>query len=342
MSKSEFAMNNHVVDKKRILVTGAAGFLGSHLCDRLIEFGHDVVGLDNFSSGRRSNLKQLRDNHHFEIVRHDVTQPFFGDFDEVYHLASPASPPFYQANPIATTKINFLGTYHMLGLARRHGAKIFHSSTSEVYGDPEVHPQEEGYRGSVNPIGPRSCYDEGKRVAESLCFDYHRMHKTRIKVVRIFNTYGPRMNPNDGRVVSNFIVQALLGKDITLYGDGQQTRSFCYVSDLISGFLLMMNTDDSVTGPINLGNPDEFTVRELAEKVIDLTGSKSKLVHKPLPVDDPRQRQPDITRARSALGWEPQYALEDGLKLTIEFFDKALAESTINISVSDDAPLSVE
>lgn len=305
---------------KTVLVTGAAGFLGSHLCDRLLEAGHDVVGIDNYFTGRKQNIAHLRDNPRFEMVRHDVRNEFWGEFSEIYNLACPASPPFYQSNAIATAKISFLGTHNALGLAKRTGAKLFHASTSEVYGDPDVHPQPESYQGNVNPIGIRSCYDEGKRIAESLCFDYHRQHGVLIKVARIFNTYGPRMNPGDGRVVSNFIVQALKGQDITIFGDGSQTRSFCYRDDLVNGFLSLMETPDEFTGPVNIGNPDEFTMKELAEIVLDMTDSKSKLIYLPLPSDDPKQRQPDITLAREALGWEPKVKLREGLEKTIEYF----------------------
>ena len=312
---------------KRILVTGGAGFLGSHLCERLLTQGHEVLCADNYFTGRRANVAHLLNNPRFELMRHDVTFPLYVEVDEIYNLACPASPIHYQFDPVQTTKTSVHGAINMLGLAKRVRAKMFQASTSEVYGDPTQHPQTEEYWGNVNPIGPRSCYDEGKRCAETLCFDYHRQHDLRIKVVRIFNTYGPRMHPNDGRVVSNFIVQALKGEPITIYGDGRQTRSFCYVDDLIEGFLRLMATDDTVTGPINIGNPGEFTILELAEKVIALTGSKSDLVHRPLPENDPIQRQPDITKARSVLGWEPTVALDDGLKKTIAFFDALLLEN---------------
>ncbi len=312
--------------RKRVLVTGGAGFLGSHLCERLLKDGHDVICLDNFFTGTRDNVLHLLDNPHFEILRHDVTQPLYTEVDEIYNLACPASPPHYQADPVQTTKTSVMGALNMLGLARRCKAKIMQASTSEVYGDPEVHPQPESYWGNVNPIGFRSCYDEGKRCAETLFFDYHRQHKLRIKVARIFNTYGPRMHPNDGRVVSNFIMQALRGEDLTVYGDGQQTRSFCYVDDLIEVFVRLMDSPDDFTGPVNTGNPGEFTMIELAEKVIELTGSKSKLVHKPLPHDDPKQRQPDITLAKKELGWEPQVKLEQGLKPTITYFEQLLRQ----------------
>lgn len=307
---------------KRVLVTGGAGFLGSFLCERLIAEGAEVICLDNFFTGRRRNVAGLLNNPSFEVMRHDVTWPLYVEVDEIYNLACPASPIHYQFDPVQTTKTSVHGAINMLGLAKRTRAKILQASTSEVYGDPEIHPQTEDYWGNVNPLGPRACYDEGKRCAETLFFDYYRQHKVQIKVARIFNTYGPRMHPNDGRVVSNFIVQALKGEDITLYGDGEQTRSFCYVSDLVEGLIRLMNTSDDVTGPINLGNPGEFTIRQLAEKIIEMTGARSKLVHKPLPQDDPRQRQPDITRARDTLDWEPTIALEEGLKPTIAYFDE--------------------
>ncbi|WP_127475602.1 UDP-glucuronic acid decarboxylase family protein [Sulfurivermis fontis] len=315
--------------RKRILVTGGAGFLGSHLCERLLNDGHDVICLDNFFTGTRDNVLHLLDNPHFEILRHDVTQPLYTEVDEIYNLACPASPPHYQADPVQTTKTSVLGALNMLGLARRCKAKIMQASTSEVYGDPEVHPQPESYWGHVNPIGFRSCYDEGKRCAETLFFDYHRQHKLRIKVARIFNTYGPKMHPNDGRVVSNFIVQALKGHDITVYGEGQQTRSFCYVDDLIEAFVRLMGTPDDFTGPVNTGNPVEFTIMELAEKIIAMTGSKSKIIHKPLPHDDPRQRQPDIQLAKEKLGWEPKIKLEEGLKPTISYFASLIEQGLI-------------
>ena len=304
----------------RILVTGGAGFIGSFLCERLLESGAEVLCVDNFFTGRRSNVAHLLENPRFEIMRHDVTFPLFVEVDQIYNLACPASPIHYQFDPVQTTKTSVHGAINMLGLAKRTRAKILQASTSEVYGDPEMHPQREEYWGNVNPIGIRSCYDEGKRCAETLFFDYNRQHNVKIKVARIFNTYGPRMHPNDGRVVSNFIVQALRGEDITLYGDGMQTRSFCYVSDLVDGLIRLMNSDDDVTGPINLGNPGEFTMRQLAETVLELTGSKSGIVNRPLPSDDPRQRQPDITRARETLGWEPTIPLAEGLKPTIEYF----------------------
>ncbi|MBF0304284.1 MAG: SDR family oxidoreductase [Alphaproteobacteria bacterium] len=307
-----------------ILVTGGAGFLGSHLCERLLGQGHSVICVDNFFTGTRENVAQLLGHPRFELIRHDVTFPLYLEVDEIWNLACPASPIHYQHDPVATTKTSVHGAINMLGLAKRTRAKIFQASTSEVYGDPAVHPQTEDYWGNVNPIGPRSCYDEGKRCAETLFFDYHRQHRMRIKVARLFNTYGPRMHPGDGRVVSNFIVQALRGEDITVYGEGTQTRSFCYVDDMIEGFVRLMNSPDEVTGPINLGNPGEFTIRELAEKVIDLTGSKSKIVNKPLPADDPRQRQPDIGRARALLDWQPTIQLEEGLNRTIPYFDTLL------------------
>ena len=306
--------------RKRILVTGGAGFLGSHLCERLLRDGHDVLCVDNYFTGRKDNILSLLSHPHFEVMRHDVTFPLYVEVDEIFNLACPASPVHYQFDPVQTTKTSVIGAINMLGLAKRVGAKILQASTSEVYGDPTVHPQTEDYRGNVNTLGPRACYDEGKRCAETLFFDYYRQHKTAIKVVRIFNTYGPRMHPNDGRVVSNFIVQALQGKDITLYGDGSQTRAFCYVDDLIEGFIRMMATGPEVTGPINIGNPHEIPVRELAERVIGLTGSRSRIVHRPLPVDDPLQRCPDITLATSVLGWKPTVDLDTGLKQTAAFF----------------------
>jgi UDP-glucuronate decarboxylase len=312
--------------KKRVLVTGGAGFLGSHLCERLIAAGNDVLCVDNYFTGRKDNIAHLLDNPNFEAMRHDICFPLYVEVDEIYNLACPASPIHYQFDPVQTTKTSVIGAINVLGLAKRVKAKVFQASTSEVYGDPSVHPQTEAYRGNVNPIGPRACYDEGKRCAETLFFDYHRQHKTRIKVVRIFNTYGPRMHPNDGRVVSNFIVQALRGEDITVYGDGSQTRAFCYVDDLIEGWLRLMATDDTVTGPINIGNPMEIPVRELAERVIKQIGARSKIIYKPLPVDDPLQRCPDITEAKRVLGWEPRVALEQGLEKTIAYFDRLLTE----------------
>lgn len=304
----------------RILVTGGSGFLGSHLCDRLIAEGHDVLCIDNFYTGSKENIKQLFGHPRFELMRHDVCFPLYVEVDQIYNLACPASPVHYQYDPVQTTKTSVHGAINMLGLAKRVKATILQASTSEVYGDPEVHPQPESYWGKVNPIGIRSCYDEGKRCAETLFFDYWRQHQLQIKVVRIFNTYGPRMHPNDGRVVSNFIVQALRGEEITIFGDGLQTRSFCYVDDLIDAMVLMMETEPGFTGPLNIGNPGEFTMLELAESVIRLTGSKSKLTFKPLPSDDPKQRQPNIGLAKSKLGWEPKVSLEDGLKRTIEYF----------------------
>ena len=312
---------------KRILVTGGAGFLGSHLCKRLLDEGHDVLCVDNFFTGTKDNVKKLLDETRFELMRHDVTFPLFVEVDEIYNLACPASPVHYQHDPVQTTKTSVHGAINMLGLAKRLKAKIFQASTSEVYGDPSVHPQEESYWGNVNPIGLRSCYDEGKRCAETLFFDYYRQHKLRIKVARIFNTYGPNMHPNDGRVVSNFIMQALDNKPITIYGDGSQTRSFCYVDDLIEAFILLMKSSDEITGPVNIGNPFEFSIKELAERVIELTGSSSKLEYKPLPSDDPTQRQPDITLAKKLLEWEPKIQLEEGLKKTILYFEACLGSS---------------
>jgi UDP-glucuronate decarboxylase len=303
----------------RILITGGAGFLGSHLCDKLLAQGHEIVCLDNLFTGSKGNIAHLLANPHFEFVRHDVTDPFKYEVDQIYNLACPASPPHYQFNPIKTTKTSVMGAINCLGLAKRVKARVFQASTSEVYGDPAVHPQPESYWGNVNPIGRRSCYDEGKRCAETLFFDYHRENKVDIRVVRIFNTYGPRMHPNDGRVVSNFIVQALKGENLTVYGNGQQTRSFCYVDDLIEGFVRLMNQTETV-GPVNIGNPGEFTMLELAENVLRLTKSKSKIVHKPLPADDPKQRRPDITLARKYLKWEPKIPLAEGLKKTIAYF----------------------
>lgn len=310
--------------RKRILVTGGAGFLGSHLCQRLVDQGHDVICVDNFFTGSKDNIVKLLEEPHFELMRHDVTFPLYVEVDEIYNLACPASPIHYQQDPVQTTKTSVHGAINMLGLARRTGAKIFQASTSEVYGDPQVHPQTESYWGHVNPIGERSCYDEGKRCAETLFFDYYRQHQLPIKVARIFNTYGPNMHPNDGRVVSNFIMQALQGQDITLFGDGSQSRSFCYVDDLLDAFIALMATGSDVTGPINIGNPNEFTIKELAEKVIELTDSKSKMVYCPLPSDDPLQRQPNIEVAKSHLGWEPKIQLDEGLKKTIAYFDALL------------------
>jgi len=313
--------------RSRILVTGGAGFLGSHLCWRLLAEGNDVLCVDNYFTGRKDNIAHLLDNRNFETLRHDVTFPLYVEVDEIYNLACPASPVHYQFDPVQTTKTSVIGAINMLGLAKRVGARILQSSTSEVYGDPTVHPQTEDYRGNVNPLGPRACYDEGKRCAETLFFDYHRQHKVRIKVARIFNTYGPRMHPNDGRVVSNFIVQALRGHDITLYGEGGQTRAFCYVDDLVDGLVRLMATGADCTGPINIGNPHEIPVRELAERVIALTNSRSKIVQRPLPQDDPMQRCPDITAVRRELGWQPRVSLDEGLRRTIAYFDRLLSQS---------------
>lgn len=311
---------------KRVLVTGGAGFLGSHLCDRLIEQGNEVLCVDNFFTGTRRNVEHLLGNKRFELMRHDVTFPLYVEVDEIYNLACPASPVHYQFDPVQTTKTSVMGAINMLGLAKRTKAKILQASTSEVYGDPEIHPQPESYRGSVNPIGIRACYDEGKRCAETLFFDYQRQHNVNIKVMRIFNTYGPRMHPNDGRVVSNFIVQALKNEDITVYGNGEQTRSFCYCDDLINGMMKLMNSRDGFHGPVNIGNPSEFTILELAQKVIALTNSKSKIIYLPLPQDDPMQRKPIIEIAKKELSWEPNINLEAGLKKTIEYFEKMLKE----------------
>lgn len=313
------------ISSKRILVTGGAGFLGSHLCERLLERGDDVLCVDNYFTGRRANVEHLLSNPRFEAMRHDVTHSLYVEVDEIYNLACPASPIHYQFDPVQTLKTSVHGAINMLGLAKRCRAKIFQASTSEVYGDPSVHPQPEAYWGNVNPIGIRSCYDEGKRAAETLFMDYHRQHGTRIKIARIFNTYGPRMHPNDGRVVSNFVVQALKGEPLTVFGKGEQTRSFCYRDDLVEGFLRLMDTEDDFTGPLNLGNPGEFTIRELAEIVIELTGSRSTIVEMPLPQDDPKQRRPDITAAKAKLGWEPKVTLREGLKPTIEYFSRLLA-----------------
>jgi UDP-glucuronate decarboxylase len=310
--------------KKRILVTGGAGFLGSHLCKRLLDEGNEVICVDNFFTGDKKNIAALISNPYFEVIRHDVTFPLYIEVDEIYNLACPASPPHYQFDPVQTTKTSVMGAINMLGLAKRCKAKILQASTSEVYGDPEVHPQPESYKGSVSTTGIRACYDEGKRCAETLFFDYYRQHGVDIKVMRIFNTYGPNMNPYDGRVVSNFIVQALKGEDITMYGDGSQTRSFCYVNDLIEGMIRLMNSRDGFTGPVNIGNPGEFTMIELAEKVIELTGSKSKITFQPLPQDDPLQRQPDISLAKKELGWEPRIGLEEGLKQAIAYFKSVI------------------
>ena len=310
--------------RKRILVTGGAGFLGSNLCEKLLSLGHEVICLDNFFTGKKENIIHLMNNPFFEVIRHDVTMPYFIEVDEIYNLACPASPVQYQFNAIKTIKTSVMGAINMLGLAKRIKAKILQASTSEVYGDPEVHPQKEEYWGNVNPIGTRSCYDEGKRCAESLFFNYHRQNNVRIKVLRIFNTYGPKMDQDDGRVISNFIIQALNNKDITIYGDGSQTRSFCYVDDLIDGMIKFMETEDELKGPVNMGNPVEFTIKELAEIVVKLTGSKSKLIYNPLPEDDPLQRQPDISLAKKELNWEPKIALEEGLIKTIEYFKSVI------------------
>ena len=315
--------------EKRVAVTGGAGFLGSHLCELLLNSGHDVVCIDNFFTGARRNVEHLLDNKRFELIRHDVTFPLYIEVDEIFNLACPASPVHYQYDPVQTTKTSVHGAINMLGLAKRVKAKILQASTSEVYGDPDVHPQSESYWGHVNPIGPRSCYDEGKRCAETLFFDYWRQHRLRIKVARIFNTYGPRMHPNDGRVVSNFIVQALLGNDITIYGDGLQTRSFCYVDDLVNGLVDLMATPDEVVGPVNLGNPAEFSIKELAAAVIELIGSRSRIVYRPLPTDDPRQRRPDVSQAQELIAWAPKTALEDGLTKTAAYFDKLLTKQGV-------------
>lgn len=311
---------------QRVLITGGAGFIGSHLSERLLERGYEVLCVDNFFTGTRANISHLLDNKKFELMRHDVTFPLFVETDQIYNMACPASPIHYQFDPVQTTKTSVHGAINMLGLAKRTKARILQASTSEVYGDPSVHPQPESYWGNVNPIGPRSCYDEGKRCAETLFFDYHRQHNLKIKVARIFNTYGPRMHPNDGRVVSNFIVQALRGEDITLYGDGQQTRSFCYVDDLADGLIRLMESDDAITGPINLGNPGEFTIKELAEQILDLTGSSSKMIHLDLPQDDPKQRQPNIEIAKENLDWSPRVELREGLAKTIAYFDDLLKQ----------------
>jgi UDP-glucuronate decarboxylase len=310
------------MNKKRILITGGAGFLGSHLCERLLSEGHDVLCVDNYFTGRKDNIAHLLQNPNFEALRHDITFPLYVEVDEIYNLACPASPVHYQYDPVQTTKVSVLGAINMLGLAKRVGARILQASTSEVYGDPSVHPQTEDYRGNVNPLGPRACYDEGKRCAETLFFDYARQHRVKIRVVRIFNTYGPRLHASDGRVVSNFIMQALRDKNLTIYGDGSQTRAFCYVADLIEGLLAMMAAEDDVTGPINLGNPQELPIRVLAERVIALTGSRSRIEYAPLPQDDPTQRCPDISRARRMLGWEPVISLDEGLRRTISYFNE--------------------
>jgi UDP-glucuronate decarboxylase len=312
--------------RKRILITGGCGFLGSHLCDTLVGQGHEILCVDNCFTGTKRHIRHLLDHPRFEFMRHDVTFPLYVEADQIYNMACPASPIHYQFDPVQTTKTSVHGAINMLGLAKRIRATILQASTSEVYGDPEIHPQVESYWGRVNPIGPRACYDEGKRCAETLFFDYHRQHRLQIKVARIFNTYGPRMHPNDGRVVSNFIVQALKNQPITIYGDGRQSRSFCYVDDLVDGLIRFMNTADTLTGPINLGNPTEFTILELAQKVIELSGSRSQIIHKPLPQDDPKQRRPDITLAEKELQWSPKIALEEGLKLTVDYFDRLLRE----------------
>ncbi|MFT5487561.1 MAG: UDP-glucuronate decarboxylase [Paracoccaceae bacterium] len=312
---------------KKVLITGGAGFIGSHLCERLLNEGNDVLCVDNYFTGVKDNIAHLLDNPRFEIMRHDITFPLYVEVDEIYNLACPASPVHYQYDPVQTTKTSVHGAINMLGLAKRLRAKVFQASTSEVYGDPEIHPQHESYWGNTNPIGVRSCYDEGKRCAETLFFDYWRQHQLQIKVARIFNTYGPRMHPNDGRVVSNFIVQALQGDDITLYGDGSQTRSFCYVDDLVEAFVRIMATDDDFVGPVNIGNPGEFTILELAEKVIEFIGSKSKIVNKPLPMDDPTRRRPDITLAQEKLGWAPKIELDEGLRRTVDYFEKLLSKT---------------
>jgi UDP-glucuronate decarboxylase len=319
--------------QRRVLVTGGAGFLGSHLCERLLTQGVDILCVDNFFTGSKNNIEHLLDQKNFDLIRHDVTFPLYVEVDEVYNLACPASPIHYQHDPVQTTKTSVHGAINMLGLAKRVRAKILQASTSEVYGDPNVHPQIEDYWGHVNPIGPRSCYDEGKRCAETLFFDYWRQHRLRIKVARIFNTYGPRMHPNDGRVVSNFIVQALLGRDITVYGDGSQTRSFCYVDDLVEGLMRLMSTEDSVTGPINIGNPTEFTILELGSLIIEMTGSRSRIVHRPLPENDPRQRRPDISRAQELLSWAPTTPLKEGLIRTIAYFEKLLTQNGVKESL---------
>jgi len=311
--------------KKRILVTGGAGFIGSHLCEKLLDEGNEVICVDNFFTGSKQNIIHLMDNPYFEIIRHDITFPLYVEVDEIYNLACPASPVYYSFDPVQTTKTSVIGAINMLGLAKRLKIKILQASTSEVYGDPEVHPQTESYRGNVNPIGPRACYDEGKRCAETLFFDYYRQLKIKIKVIRIFNTYGPKMQPDDGRVISNFIVQALKNKDVTIYGDGNQTRSFCYVDDLVDGIIKMMNSREDFVGPVNLGNPTEFTILELAKKIIKLTNSKSKIIYKPFPEDDPRRRKPNIELAKKELKWKPQIQLDEGLKKTINYFERLLS-----------------
>ena len=323
--------------EKRILVTGGAGFLGSHLCERLLADGAIVICVDNFFTGARRNIEYLLDHKHFEVIRHDVTFPLYVEVDEIYNLACPASPIHYQHDPVQTTKTSVHGAINMLGLAKRLRAKILQASTSEVYGDPDVHPQPEDYWGHVNPVGPRSCYDEGKRCAETLFFDYRRQHNLQIKVARIFNTYGPRMHPNDGRVVSNFIVQALLGRDITVYGEGLQTRSFCYVDDLVDGLIRLMDTPPDITGPVNVGNPAEFTITELAQMLISLVGSRSKIVHRALPENDPKQRQPDISLAQELLGWKPRVALKEGLMRTIKYFERLLSDEALRAQLAKEA-----
>jgi UDP-glucuronate decarboxylase len=323
--------------EKRILVTGGAGFLGSHLCERLLADGAIVICVDNFFTGARRNIEHLLDHKHFEVIRHDVTFPLYVEVDEIYNLACPASPIHYQHDPVQTTKTSVHGAINMLGLAKRLRAKILQASTSEVYGDPDVHPQPEDYWGHVNPVGPRSCYDEGKRCAETLFFDYRRQHNLQIKVARIFNTYGPRMHPNDGRVVSNFIVQALLGRDITVYGEGLQTRSFCYVDDLVDGLIRLMDTPADITGPVNVGNPTEFTIIELAQMLISLVGSRSKIVHRALPENDPKQRQPDISLAQELLGWKPRVALKEGLMRTIKYFERLLSDEALRAQLAKEA-----
>jgi UDP-glucuronate decarboxylase len=311
--------------KKRILVSGGAGFIGSHLCEKLLNQGNEVICVDNFFSGSKQNIIHLLDNPYFEIVRHDITFPLYVEVDEIYNLACPASPIYYRFDPVQTTKTSAIGAIHMLGLAKRLKIKVLQASTSEVYGDPEVHPQMESYRGNVNPIGPRACYDEGKRCAETLFFDYYRQLRIKIKVIRIFNTYGPKMQPDDGRVISNFIIQSLKSKDITIYGDGKQTRSFCYIDDLVEGIIKMMNSREDFVGPVNLGNPEEFSILELSKKIIKRTNSKSKIIYKPLPEDDPKQRQPNINLAKKELNWEPKIQLDEGLKRTINYFERLLS-----------------
>jgi UDP-glucuronate decarboxylase len=320
--------------EKRILITGGAGFLGSHLCERLLADGAVIICVDNFFTGTRRNIEHLLDHKHFELIRHDITFPLYVEVDEIYNLACPASPIHYQHDPVQTTKTSVQGAINMLGLAKRLRRKILQASTSEVYGDPDVHPQSEGYWGHVNPIGPRSCYDEGKRCAEALFFDYRRQHNLQIKVARIFNTYGPRMHPNDGRVVSNFIVQALLGRDITVYGEGLQTRSFCYVDDLVHGLARLMNTPGDITGPVNIGNPAEFKIIDLAQMIVAKVGSRSKIVHRALPENDPKQRQPDISRAQELLGWKPRVALKEGLTKTVEYFERLLSDNALRAQLA--------